>query len=169
MQKKYNPGDYVCVDKRHGRHGFMQSFIAAAIRFFTKSAYSHVFIVVSEDGHIVEAEASGARLTHIEEYGSDNLLFSNTNLTQQQRDIIVKSARSYVGTPYNFLDIVYLGLELRGIKWGWLLDEVLESKHMICSQLVAQCGYNAGVKSWLCGQQDPQQVTPGMLATLAVS
>lgn len=169
MQKKYTPGDYVCVDKRFGKHGFMQSFIAASIRFFTKSDYSHAFIIVSEDGHIVEAEASGARRTHIEEYGTDNLLFSTTNLTQNQRDEIVKSALSYVGTPYNFLDIIYLGLACRGIKFPWLLSEVLESKHMICSQLVAQCGYNAGVTSWLCGQSDPQMVTPGMLATLAVS
>lgn len=163
----YVPGDYCCVYERKDK-SFAGKIINAEIRAFTKSNFSHCFIIVDENGGIVEAEPFGARLANISEYDGDQLVFSNTPLTLQQRDIIVDSAMGYVGTPYNFLDIAYLGLALKGIQWNWMLSEVLESKHMICSQLVAQCGYNAGVHQWLCGQVHPQLVTPGMLARLAV-
>jgi len=164
----YNPGDYCCVDERKDK-SFFGGFIDKEIRIFTGSVYSHCFIVVSEDGDIVEAEPFGARLANLSEYAGEHLLFSNTNLSQGQRQKIVESARSYIGVPYNFLDIAYLGLALKGIKWSWMLSEVEEQKRMICSQLVAQCGWNATVPEWLCGQPHPQLVTPGMLASLAMS
>lgn len=163
----YTPGDYCCVYERKNK-SFFGRIINEEIRAFTKSNFSHCFIIVSEDGDIVEAEPFGARLANISEYAGDQLVFSNTSLSLQQRDLIMESARSYIGVPYNFLDIAYLGLALKGVQWNWMLSEVLESKHMICSQLVAQCGFDAGVHQWLCGQTHPQLVTPGMLARLAI-
>lgn len=164
----YIPGDYCCVYERSSKSIFGK-ILNEEIRSFTKSNFSHCFIVVSEHGDIVEAEPSGARFANISEYAGDQLVFSSTRLTPVQRDKIVESARSYIGVPYGFLDIAYLGLALKGVQWNWMLNEVLEQKHMICSQLVAQCGWNAGVPEWLCGQTHPQLVTPGMLANLALS
>lgn len=150
-------GDYVVVDR--------PGFTGWIIRLFTRSAYSHAVLMIDSNGEMVQAEADGARVGHLQhDYGTEPLLYSTTPLTPAQRKIIADAARKCVGVPYGFLDLAYLGLACLGVKWGWLLDRVMREDRMICSQLVAWCGQQAGVTEWLCGKPSAQLVTPGDLA-----
>lgn len=158
----YIPGDYVCVDIIRG--GLPARLMGSAIRYATHSKYTHAFIITTEDGEIIEARPEGAAKNHISEYKNMPMFFSTTDLTHQQREGIVSTALSLVGTPYGFLDIGYIGLATAGIEWEWLLDEVKREDRMICSQLVAHCGISHGVRQWLCGKSCDQLVTPADLA-----
>lgn len=161
----YMPGDYCCVDITTGN--IAGRIMDSAIRRFTNSQYNHAFIIVSEDGDIVEAQPRGAALGNISRYDGERKIFSATNLTGEQREKIVETAISCVGIPYGFLDIAYLGLASAGINWNWLLNQVLREDRMICSQLVAYCGASALADSWLCGKAHPQLVKPSDLSSLA--
>ena len=164
----YKPGDYVCVDIT--AHSWNQIAADEAIRYFTRSRVCHSFLITSEDGEIIQATPSkGVDYGHISEYDGMPKTFSTTYLTDAQRKGIVNSAKYYVGRDsYGFLDIVYLGLYLKGYNWNWLESEVLEEKNRtICSQLVAMCGQDNGINSWLCGKQYPILVAPADLDNLA--
>jgi hypothetical protein len=149
-------GGYACVDTS-GQWGL-------AVRFFTRSIYDHCFIIINAElGVILEADPGGARLSVLDRYKGCKIACSTDVIPAASPRSLILAAKKFVGIPYGFLDIAYLGLELNGIKPKWLLHEVLRTDQMICSQLVAQFGADSGV-DWRCGQADPQFVTPGMLA-----
>lgn len=166
----YKSGDYCCVTVTGT--GFENRTCDAAIHWFTKSDFAHAFIVTNaETGEIVEATpGKGVAYANITKYAPYTKIFSNTILSQEQRDGIVQSARNQVGRlSYGFKDILYLGMYTQGVRWNWLESEVLEeNRQTICSQSVAMCGMENGVKSWLCGQPHPNLVWPGALANLAM-
>lgn len=162
------PGDYVVVDIT--AKWYKQPwkwFINAAIRKSTQSEYSHAFILMDDSGRIIEARPKGAAENNIAEYMGLNMLPSSTKMTKEQREMVVYNASGFIGIPYGFLDILWLGMASRGINWGWLMNKVRNENRMICSQLVAQSGINSKVMSWLCGKPYPQEVTPGDLGRLA--
>lgn len=162
------PGDYICVDIKIPFFKAPWTWIANwAIKKFTKSDYSHAFIVIDRVGTIVEAKPRGASYGNISEYSGMRMQTSTTVLTDEQRADIINAAKSFIGTPYGFMDIVYLGLYTQGVNWTWLLNKVRRLKNMICSELVAQSGDNAGVLAWRCGKPYAQEVTPGNLDELA--
>jgi hypothetical protein len=162
-------GGYGCVDIRGGSLG--SAFMGSAIRLFTHSAYDHAFIILdAQAGTILEAQPEGSHIGNLSQYEGLEMIFSPDSVLGGNVGKLAMAAEPFTGIPYGFLDIVYLGLSL-GVHWRpqWLLDRVLKSKDMICSQLVAQFGVKYGANSWKCGQADPQLVTPGMLALRAGS
>lgn len=165
----YQPGSYACVSTKST--DWQGKIVNQAIKNLTHSIFTHSFLITKTDGTIVQSTPSlGVHESHIDSYAGAPIIFSNTALTTAQSDGIVKSAYSYVGKDgYGFLDIAYIGLYLEGFNWSWLEHEVLEETHRtICSQLVAMCGRDNGVTSWLCGKQYPQLVFPADLANLAL-
>lgn len=155
------PGSYGVV---HYRGPWRHNPVAAAIRFFTNSQYSHAFIVCGQ-GKIVEAHAAGAAVDSLEKYRKEDVLFSTVPLTDRQRVDIVAAANTLVGTKYNFLDIAALALSHSGYRWGWLEHRIERTDRMICSQLVDQAYLLAGVHLFDDGRL-PQNVTPADLAGL---
>jgi len=158
MINKPLTGGYGCVDTG-------SNFFSQAIKVLTRSNYSHAFIVLDADsGEILEAEPEGARISNLSEYAHRELIFSKDAVKPSDAAEIMIEAEKLKGTPYGFTDILYLGLEL-GPGWRpkWLLDQVLDERNMICSQMVAYFGHEFGT-DWNCGQPDAQLVTPGMLA-----
>lgn len=123
--------------------------------------YEHAFIYVG-DGKIVEAEPGGARISDLAEYDGRAILWSTglIPLTDEQRNLIVQSALAQEGTPYSFLDYLAIGLYRLGIKHPGVAKRVEDSKHLICSQLVALDYEHAGVK---LTDYPPYLVTPGKL------
>lgn len=126
------------------------------------SRYTHAFVVV-DDNYVIEAQPGGAVLTPLADYlERDDVVFSNLILTDQERETIVERAQQLEGTPYSFLDYLAIALVRLGLKPKRLIDRVVGSKHLICSQLVTEVYEYAGVyifdatPSWL--------VTPGDLA-----
>ncbi len=129
------------------------------------SRYTHAFIVL-DDNTVVEAMPGGAIITPLEHYAG-KAVFSNLNLSDEQRSAIVKEGRALEGTPYSFLDYLALGAAHIGLKPSWLKKYVAESGHMICSQLVDEVYRRAGIHMFSDGRL-PQDVTPGDLANYLI-
>jgi len=123
--------------------------------------YEHAFIYVGE-GKIVEAEPGGALLSDLDEYSDRPIMWSTDliPLTDEQRNLIVQSALAQIGTPYSFLDYLAIGLYRLGIKHPGVAKRVEDSKHLICSQLVALDYDHAGIP---VTDFQPYLVTPGKL------
>jgi len=163
MINRPKPGGYGCVDTGGG-------FLPNAIKALTHSPVDHAFMVLDDKGTILEAEPGGAKIGNLSEYAHREQVFSTDtvlNGTVKPAEMLA-FASSLVGIPYGFTDILYLGLEL-GPGWRpkWLLNQVIDERTMICSQLVAHFGAHFGV-NWNCGQKYDQLVTPAMLYNRAL-
>lgn len=126
--------------------------------------YEHAFIYIG-DNKIVEAEPGGAKISDLSRYAGRNVLWSTgwRYLSDTERSAIVGAAQSFVGVPYSFLDYLLLALKRIHITVPILNRRVIGSKHMICSQLVAQ-SYMADNISLT--NEPTYAVTPADLANL---
>jgi hypothetical protein len=107
--------------------------ISDLIRFVTFSEWSHVEII-TETGTYIGAHADGG----IEERAADYCKPNHERryaipVTDEQYATMMAYARSKIGTPYNFKDIVGLMLHHR----------MTEVKRSICSQFVEDVGVSA--------------------------
>jgi uncharacterized protein YycO len=141
------PGSYVCVQTG--------GLLAWLIRKATRSAYNHAF---------VEARPEGVRNGLLSSYaGVPAVANTGEQVTDTQRAAVVASAENFAGVPYNWPDLVAIGLGDLGWHWRFLLRAVRADRLLICSQLVSLAGKAAGL-DWLCGRSDASQVTPADLA-----
>jgi cell wall-associated NlpC family hydrolase len=147
-----------------GDFGIIKSngIAARLIQIGTVSRWNHAFIYIG-DGKIIEAMPSkGITISEITKY---NKIAWNQHqdLTDKQRNVIVKKAESLVGTIYGFLDIFLLGLRILGLKFlgGKFLEKLAMRQGIICSELVAICYDSAGVE---LVNKPEYLVTPGDLA-----
>lgn len=160
MERKLLPGDFG-LTKIKGWTGIWVSL--GQWLNGDASRYTHAFIVV-DDNYVIEAQPGGAVLTPLADYlARTDVVYSNLPLTDQQREIIVAMARQYKGTPYSFLDYLAIALLRFGIKPKRLISRVVDSDHLICSQLVTSVYAHAGVDLFNDGTL-PWMVTPGDLA-----
>lgn len=151
----YTPGFYVCV----GTSGFG----AAMIKIGTRSRYNHVFMITSTDGEIVQAMGGGVEKAHISDYaGRPMRISSGISMNSDQQALLVRSAYSMVGVPYNDLALFDDGLEAIGAMWRYLAKLASDDHELMCSQAVALMGKAAGY-DWMCGKREPSEVTPGDL------
>lgn len=126
--------------------------VGAFIRFgqwFNKDGFSkfeHARLHLG-GGLCIDAKPGGASLGAMSAYDDVAHVWSTglIPLTTAQRSKIVSAGFSYIGVDYSFAD--YLALFAKRMH-AWLPGlnaYVKSSKHMICSQLVAQCYDDAGV------------------------
>jgi uncharacterized protein YycO len=125
------------------------------------SNYEHAFIYIG-NGQIVEAEPGGACISQLSEYDGRSILWSTglVQLTDDQRTTIVNRAVGQVGVKYSFLDYLAIAMYRFHIKAPGVTKRVLDSKHLICSQLVSEDYDEVG--STLT-DREPYLVTPGKL------
>lgn len=148
------PGDYGVVRTT--------GFVAACIRLATRSPANHAFIYVGA-GQIIEARPEGARWGTIVPY--PHVRWSTHELTDVQREAIMRATQAQVGMPYGYLDIAALGLNAFGIDLGWADRRVNQMNTRICSQLVAVAYAAAGIQ--LAPGKLPAEVTPADLLIAA--
>jgi hypothetical protein len=98
------------------------------------SLWSHSFLIVSEDGHLVEANEKGVEERHISEYAKRDVVLIDTKASPEQRALAVAFARRQVGIGYGILDFVSLGFQS---VCNWNLSFSM-NQQMICSELVAR-------------------------------
>lgn len=134
------------------------------VRRATHSAFDHAGIVTDPDGGIVEAEPGGVRRGHLSEYAGCRIaLNSDEDMTVAQRAVVAEAALGMVGLQYNDLAIIDDGLNALRWHWRWLARHAATDGEVVCSQLVALAGSNAGL-NWRCSQMSFAEVTPAMLA-----
>jgi hypothetical protein len=138
-------------------------FVAFMIRTVTRSWADHVFISIG-DGQIVEAEPGGVRIRDVSEYAGCRIEYNTgEDMTAVQRAAVAEYAESKRGEPYAWTADAVDGLRCLGLRWRILAKFERARRSVMCSELAAQAGNYAGL-DWLCGQEDPCQVTPAMLA-----
>lgn len=147
------PGSYAVVDIRPG-------FVDGVIRAVTRSPWSHAFYI-ADGGRIFEAEGSGFREAHLDDYEGLDLLVSH----DQVPDVAAATAKaeSLVKTPYGWRDILVIGLISNGVKLPWLVRWASDERSLICSQAVSVIGLAGGTDAWLCGKKASGLVTPANL------
>ena len=139
--------------------------IGLIVSWGSRSQATHAFVVVATDGTIVEAETDGARLGNISEYTT--AVLSTWPLTDTQAEDIADQARKLIGTPYNWLDDLALGLARR---FGMHTPEFIQRRladptRLQCAQLADLAYQRAGIKLFSDGRPDGD-VTPGDLYDL---
>ena len=109
--------------------------------------YEHAFVYIG-DGNIIEAQPGGAIQTNLSKYDGRPIFWSTNliNLTAQQRVGIVAIAKGQIGTPYSFLDYFAMATKRFHLPLPWVTARVLNSKHLICSQLCAKDYEEVGSK-----------------------
>lgn len=151
------PGDYIVV-----RTG---GLAARLIRLVTRSRFNHAAIYIG-GGQVIEATPrQGVRIAELAEYAGD-LMWSNTAepTLSEERDTVVEFARAWLGEPYAWGEDLADGLACLGLRWRLLAGLTAGRRTVMCSQLVAAAGAQAGLNSWLCGKPNPGAVVPGDLA-----
>jgi uncharacterized protein YycO len=145
-------GDYGVV-KTNGWMGML-------IRVGTLSRWNHAFIYIG-DGKIVEANPKGVAISNVSKY-KDIAWNQHEQLTEAQRQKIVKRAKQMVGEPYGFGAILVIAFKILGLKVISKLRKFAENeKSVICSQLVAMCYSYAKIK---VSDKPHAFTTPGDLA-----
>jgi uncharacterized protein YycO len=149
------------VTRIHGLTGRLIEFGQKVIG--SGSRFTHAFVVVA-DGWVVQAEPGGARLVPLASaVGGRETLYSDLDLTEEQRKAIARKAFRLVNTPYSYLD--YLAIGARRLFGASFLERYVEdTHHMICSQLVTEVFRQADIE--LFPGCIPGDVTPGDLARL---
>lgn len=122
---------------------------AVLIRLLTRSPVNHAAVRIGEDRYI-ESRMRGARITDFAGvmHGAKKpyvVFESRFDLTQEQQARLVGEAEALVGTGYNFLDILALGLLCLGLRWDWLIQRAQRQDRDVCSQLVDVIFHNAGL------------------------
>lgn len=125
--------------------------------------YSHVRLVVDDDGHTLSVEDDGAVW---EPHLFEGDVLVSPPLTDEQRAKIAEIAAELHGAPYARLGFLAVGLARLGLRLPWLSRPMDRPRRLICSQLVALAWRRSGFEAFDDGRQ-PQDVTPGDLADLA--
>ena len=143
------PGDFACVPVA-GQIGRLIRY-AQWLDGTGRGNYQHAFIYMG-GREVIEAAPGGARrrTLHTAPLDVPGALWSSgvIDLTSKQRDMVCLWAEHYLGTPYSFLD--YWALTARRLHFPdvGVTDYIKTTRHMICSQYVAQCYFQSDVKLW---------------------
>lgn len=133
-----SPGDFILTHQ----NGIIYSLIRFGQRLRFRGAdrsfafWNHAALVVHSMGDIIEAHPRGVRKANLyKEYNDkEYTVVKQTDITDRDREQMIKFAESCVGQQYGFLTILSLGLWcIFGGKFNFSLDGT-----EICSGLVAR-------------------------------
>lgn len=142
-----------------GDYGLVHTngLIGKLIRIFLRSKVNHAFIYIG-DGLIVEARPIGATASQLKKYQDKSITWSSEKFVyHDQRWEVAERAKRLIGTPYDFLDILFLWLHNLGVTLHFVNKWVQRDDRMICSQLVADCYAHVGLP---LSDKHPSEVTP---------
>lgn len=164
VDRPVQPGDFFLA-RISGTTGFLIMLGQALVG--DASRYTHAGIIMP-DGRVFAAQPGGARYDDVSTLTPPYVVSSGrVPLTDAQRADVLTLTEGLEGTPYSFLDYLYLALHRFGLRWGWVERQIETSAHMICSQLVDEVYRRAGVHIFT-DDRTPQNVTPGDLANVLI-
>lgn len=128
------------------------------------SRYTHAFIVL-DDETVLEAQPWGATISPLSKFDDGRTVAASwaIRLTPAERAEVVRVARDFVGARYGFSAYAHLTLATFGINHPRLTAYLAVNRRLICSQLVDQIYFLAGVHLFDDGRAH-FDVTPGDLA-----
>lgn len=126
--------------------------------------YEHAFLVL-DGGELIEAQPGGARVRPLTEYDGRHVLYVAPELAEVERHRICVQGRLLVGAPYSGLDYLALAAHRFHLPLPGLRAYVASTGHMICSQLVDEAYFSAGVHLF-ADCRWPGYVTPADLFNL---
>lgn len=130
-----------------GQFGVVRTkgFYGEMIRLGTRSQVNHAFIVVDDDGTIVEAEGGGVQVSHLTKYPVMDTTFSKFPFRPEVGKNIAHNALALVGTEYNWIDIGVLTLMSFGLHQKWMVERARNTQQLFCSQLVDLAYRQSGI------------------------
>lgn len=162
------PGDFY-LTRISGATGVFITAAQWAIGDLSRYSHTGIYLGACFEGddteYVAEAMPGGLQINPLSKYHGKELIHSEFDLTDQQRESIVNYAISKLGTPYSYLGYLYVGLTAFKHCPEWVKKEVSSSDALFCSQFVDWCYTQAGVKLF----DDDRiylDVTPGDLARL---
>lgn len=118
------------------------SFISKAIAWVENSPYTHVALYIG-DNQLIEANSGiKSRIRDIEP-SEDFEVHSFKDITDDQRDRLVKAARHLVGYKYDYAQIVR---DFIRIEFHTYLSFIQTKNAYICSDIIDVPAYIAGIK-----------------------
>ncbi len=178
-------GDFFVSDTGFGL-GMKSKLMAKAVQVGTDSAVNHAGVYVG-NGDVVEAQPGGARLVPVEMYlgpgtfWAEGAFLANFNGVFTDGGAVAEYAKSMVGTPYSYSDIVAIALAQprfkkvfgfdpidEHVQWNdqpWWVKRLARKDRLICSQLVDEAYRLAGIHLFNDGRLS-QLVSPGDLHRL---
>lgn len=151
MRRDPQPGDWFLTEIG-GHH--IKAFVDLGQWWCKKpSRYSHAGMVM-DGGLVLEAMPGGAILSPLTKYTSDLrsvTTFSRWDIDDATRARLVLEAWQYaprdgrLGVGYSWPTYGAIGLHSRGNDAAWLRDYIKKTGQQICSQLVDQINFDAGV------------------------
>jgi uncharacterized protein YycO len=156
----FDPGDFILTH----RHKPMAALISWGQKRRFKGAdakfahWSHAALIVSRDGDLVEAEATGVTRSAVGKYRAEeyHLVRLESQLSDDGRRAAVAYADSQVGQAFGYLDLCGAALHLA---FGWPLRWARRN-HEICSSLIVKALQRGG----LLRDFDPLITLPADLA-----
>ena len=151
----YEPqrGDYFVISSK--------GLIPFLIQIGTRSKDNHAGLYVG-DNQVIEAMPGGVRLSPVTKY-SDIIWNKHEELTEPQREAIVKEALKHLGNKYSFLDYVAIIMRIIGLPSStWLANLLAKSSNVICSELVARVYRSVGIS--IEGDKPDFYITPADLS-----
>lgn len=118
---------------------------ASIIRMLTQSWAGHAGIYVG-NGRVVEAVPPVAQNVAVDSRPDARFNYrEGGDLTDEQRLAIVNKALDLVGTPYDYVAYIGFAEEMFDIRTTAERDKRFNRKHRVCSALVADCYWAAGI------------------------
>lgn len=109
-------------------------FGAAVIRGITAGPFAHVINDLG-DGTCIGAQPGGARIRPISEF--KDVVWSHFDFTPEQAADGVQWLRRQEGTPYNFLDDLFIGIAIlqKQNTANWITERLSDNGSWQCAQL----------------------------------
>lgn len=134
-------------------------FLSKAVKFFTKSEYSHVSMVIS-DTHLIEA--NWYKKSNIIEFKYDETemeIYRVKDLTIEQQIVILQRVYKYIDKYYDYAQIIGHLIESFGLSISHHLNS---DKKLICSELIDRA--YADINIDLVESRKTGDVTPNDIA-----
>jgi hypothetical protein len=123
--------------------------------------YNHSAVYIG-DGKIVEANPWGVSIDDLSQYPEKDYLVLTV---KGDRNAAVEKAKSLIGTPYGWIDIIAFIFLICGTDPKWV-DKIMRNLGtLVCSQVSALAAQAAGDTTF----EDPYLVVPAQIAAAAKS
>jgi len=146
-----------------------KGIVSYLIRKLTNSYWNHVGIIENEDTVIESTFGRGVARTDLIDFLNDSkakklefALYKIKDITEEQADTMVKFISQRVGHKYDFFQFISLFFMLI-LKITRRSEPMDYTSKWLCSELIAECAYQAGIK--FHKNIDPDNITPGDIAS----